>query len=110
MVESVYDRPLPNRIHLQIGALDTIPKHLTLEIALKAIQTGRCSVTIVEGTPESLLEQLSEHKIDLVITNSHSHLQNRQLYSKRIARLPLWVAGCFHLRPKKKFIKNVFNV
>lgn len=93
MMESVYDRPSPNRIHLQVGALDTIPKHLTLQIARTAIKTRRCSISILEGKPEDLLKSLSENRIDIVLTNSAPTKASNRLYSRRIARLPLWVVG-----------------
>lgn len=104
MMESIHDRPLPHRVHLQLGALDTIPKHLSLKLAKAALATGRCSITIVEGKPSELLKELSEHKIDLVITNSSPNAIAPNLYSKRIARLPLWLVGS----SKFKKLKNDF--
>jgi LysR family transcriptional activator of nhaA len=104
MMESIHDRPLPHRVHLQLGALDTIPKHLSLKLAKSALATGRCSITIVEGKPADLLKDLSEHKIDLVITNSSPNAIAPNLYSKRIAKLPLWVVGSSRF----KKLKNQF--
>ncbi len=102
MVESLQDRPSPHRTHLQIGALDTIPKHLTLQLALKAIQGTSCSLSIIEGKVNDLLLQLSEHKIDLLLTNSLPASLPGQIYSKRIARLQLLVVGVKSFLPLKK--------
>lgn len=104
MIEVVRDKPAPGRVHLQVGALDTIPKHLTLQLVKKAIKMGKCSISIYEGRSAELLDQLKEHKIDLVITNIIPTVATESYFHRRIAKLPLWVVGDrSFLKLKKNF-------
>jgi LysR family transcriptional regulator, transcriptional activator of nhaA len=104
MVEALKDQPVSGRTHLQIGALDTIPKHLTLQLVQAALEEGKCSVSITEGKSQALLHSLSEHQLDLVLTNSVPLSASGQYFHKRIARLPLWVVGgVSYLHLKKGF-------
>jgi LysR family transcriptional activator of nhaA len=99
MIESLHDQPTPGRMTLKIGALDTIPKHLTVRLVTHALRTRGCSVSVVEGRPEFLLKELTEHRIDLVVTNFFPLEQPGQIQIKRISELPLWIVG------GKKFLK-----
>lgn len=108
MVETIHDRPTANRTHLQIGALDTIPKHLTVQIVTMALSQKRCAVSVSEGKPQDLLKNLTEHRIDLLVTNFAPKSEPGQVYSKRIARLPLWVVGAkSFLKLKSNFPKSL---
>ncbi|RYZ89398.1 MAG: LysR family transcriptional regulator [Proteobacteria bacterium] len=61
LVESLNDRPSSKRIHLEIGALDTIPKHLLADIVQEALMRDDCSVTVREGKPDDLFQMLEQH-------------------------------------------------
>lgn len=93
MVEALYDQPTINRIHLQIGAIDSIPKHLTLALAEKAIATGRCHVSIHEGKSDELLRELVQHRLDLVLTNRGAQAFPGVAYRRKLATLPVWIVG-----------------
>lgn len=99
LIETMHDHVIPNRIHLKIGTLDTIPKHLTLQLAKKALQTNKCTISILEGKGDELLRELTHHRIDLMLTNKQTHIPLSQGYIKKIARLPLLVFGT------KEFVK-----
>lgn len=102
MIEALKDRPASGRTHLQVGALDTIPKHLTLRLAETALAQHKCTISILEGKPKELLNLLLDHKIDLLLTNViPSGFPGRTNY-KRIARLPLWIVGNKSFQPLKK--------
>ena len=103
MVESLYDRPTSTRPHLQIGALDTIPKHFTIELVSQALAAHSCSISVVEGKTTDLLKDLTEHRLDLVIMNSFPQNQPGQIRVKQIAKTPLWVVG------GKKFMSLIKN-
>ncbi len=93
MIEVIRDKPASGRVHLQVGALDTIPKHLTLQLVKAALKTTRCSVSIFEGKSAELLSQLKQHQIDLVVMNSMPIEVRGSFVHRRIARLPLWIVG-----------------
>lgn len=92
MVQTLHDRPKSDRVRLQIGALDTIPKHLTVKIVNHALML-KSQVTVVEGKLKSLVKDLIEHRIDLVVTNYLPQTIPGQIFAKKIARLPLYIVG-----------------
>ncbi len=49
MLEVLKDRTINNQTHLQIGALDSVPKSVTLALVREAYKTGPCTVSILEG-------------------------------------------------------------
>ncbi len=98
MIETLHDRPSTKRIHLQIGTLDSIPKHLTLQLAETIIKVMKCSLTFLEGRQDELMRELTQHRIDLLISNQLPMSGPGQIYTKKIARLPLVALG------SKKFI------
>jgi LysR family transcriptional activator of nhaA len=69
LLEVLHDRFIPNRPHVQFGALDSVPKYIVLSIAKAALKAGRCTVSLLEGSGDDLLREMSMHKIDLVISN-----------------------------------------
>lgn len=102
MLETLHDHPSLNRIHVQIGALDTIPKHLTLQISQAVLGTKNCSISILEGKGVQLLRELTQHRIDLMITNELPLSGVGQIYTKKIAHLPLLVLGSKKFVPLRK--------
>lgn len=104
MVESLHDHPSPYRLHLQVGAQDSIPKHIVADLAMRVLKRKDCNISILEGKLDELLKNLEQHRIDLVIAN-HAPLGNlKQFYSKRVATLPLCVVGT----KKFKYLRKGF--
>jgi LysR family transcriptional activator of nhaA len=69
MYEVLHDRLKPNRPTLHLGALDSVPKQILLQLTKQALKLAPCQVTISEGRSDELLRELTSHKIDLVVTN-----------------------------------------
>lgn len=108
MVETLLDRPTASRTHLEVAALDTIPKHFTSELVAQALDAHNCVVKVLEGKPENLLESLVEHRVDLMLTNFVPAAEPGRIFSRRIARLPLWVVGSRrHAKLKKDFPRSL---
>lgn len=105
MIEVLHDQLTPTRIHVQVGALESVPKHLILALVKAVYSYGDCAVTILEGKGDELIRELSLHRIDLLISNympsTHEALG---LYSKSIARVPVSLCGA----PKFKSLKDNF--
>ncbi|MBL7715580.1 MAG: LysR family transcriptional regulator [Bdellovibrionales bacterium] len=94
MVEAIHDRLSKNRIHVQIGALDSIPKAIIQNLVLAAYQTGVCSVSILEGKGDELLRELNAHRLDLLLTNFPAPVtEEKGIVSRRIASLDVIVCG-----------------
>jgi LysR family transcriptional activator of nhaA len=51
MIETLNDKTTSGRIRLQLGALDTIPKHLTLELTQFALQGDGIESSELESNP-----------------------------------------------------------
>lgn len=69
MLEVLNDRHVPSRAHLQIGAIDSIPKQIILELTQEALLSTPCQVSLIEGRPDELLRELTAHKLDIFLTN-----------------------------------------
>lgn len=69
MYEVLHDRIKPLRPHLHIGALDSIPKQIILELVQSALKLSPCQITLSEGKSDELLRELSAHRIDIVASN-----------------------------------------
>ncbi len=88
MVEVLQDRIRPSRMHVQIGALDSIPKNVVLKLTEAALKVEPCQVTIVEGGPNEMIRELQAHRVDLYVSNflpsgSQAKGLNHQLLSKK---------------------------
>jgi LysR family transcriptional activator of nhaA len=100
MLEALQDRQRPERIHVQLGALDSIPKHLISALVKAAYQIAPCSVSVLEGDDALLLRELLAHRIDLILTNHPPRVtEGRKLYTRSIGKTPVVVCG------SKKFAK-----
>jgi len=102
MIETLSDQGQSHKTHLQVGALDTIPKHLTVRLVTEAIRKHQCIVSVTEGRPEDLVTHLAEHRLDLAVMNFIPSQEPGRLISKRIAKNPLWVIGARRFLPLRR--------
>lgn len=94
MLEVLKDRTPEDQPHLQIGALDSVPKNVILSIVMAAYKISPCAVSILEGKGDELFRELRAHRIDLIVSNYPSQaLEEAQVFSKSIAKLPVSVYG-----------------
>lgn len=94
MVDAIHDRPQSRKIRVQIGALDSVPKSLIKAVMDKAFEQINCQITVLEGEGPELMEDLINHRLDLVISNAPPpNLTSEKLYAKSLAKLPLIVCG-----------------
>ncbi len=105
LLEVLQDRKRPDRIHVELGALDSIPKHLLYTLVQSAHHLGSCSVTLREGGMNELIRELLAHRIDLILTN---HLPDpsgdAKLISKRIKSYPIAIFA----HPRFKSLRKNF--
>lgn len=94
MLEVLKDRTPENQTHLQIGALDSVPKSVLLSIAMEAYKTSPCTVSFLEGKGDELFRELRAHRIDLIVSNYPAQLsEETRVYSRSIAKFPVSVYG-----------------
>lgn len=95
MLQTIADRPAAQkRLNLQIGALDSVPKALVKSLMEAAYAKGDCRVSIREGEGPDLIRELTQHRLDLVLSNAAApSLTEERLYTRSILKMPLIVAG-----------------
>jgi len=105
MLEVLHDRLVPSRTHVQVAALDSVPKHLTLALVKAALSYGNCTVSILEGKGDEIIRELALHRVDLFISNYlPSTHEAPGLYSRSIAKVPVLLCGA----PKFRELKQGF--
>lgn len=103
MYEVLHDRFVPTRTHLQIGALDSIPKQIILQLSKAAYKLGPCQVSLVEGKSDEILRELTAHKIDLFVTNFIPNANEaRGLNHRSIVRKPVAIYAAQEFKSLRK--------
>jgi LysR family transcriptional regulator, transcriptional activator of nhaA len=110
MMEVLKDHSPENKPHLQIGALDSVPKSVILSIVLEAYKLMSCTVSILEGKGDELFRELRAHKIDILVSNyALQVLDEGQIFSKSVAKLPVSVYGATKYKKLKKNFPHSLN-
>ena len=111
MIEVLQDRTSGNQTHLQVGALDSVPKNVILSLVMEAYKiSSTCTVSILEGKGDELFRELYNHKIDLILSNyPPPALEIRQAFSKSVAKLPVSIYGGSAFRKLKRTFPHSLN-
>jgi LysR family transcriptional activator of nhaA len=111
LIEVLHDRVIPARPHIQIGALDSVPKNILFSLSKKAQSIARCTITLLEGSMEELVIEMQRHKIDLIVSNYLPRQSDeKKIFSKHIARLPISIyGGKKYLKLKKNFPQSLHD-
>jgi LysR family transcriptional activator of nhaA len=105
MYEALHDRSRPGKIHVQLGALDSIAKNVMLQLTQAALKIAPCSVSLVEGRFDELMQDLSSHKIDLCISNFLPNIKaSKGMFHKVVSSRPVGIYGS----PKFKHLRKGF--
>jgi len=105
LMEVVKDGTFSKRVHVQIGVLDSVPKHLVQSLILSAQKAGPCVVSILEGEGDYLFRELQAHRVDLVISNFPPSIgDKKQFFSRFLAKHSVAIYGAKKFQPlKRKF-------
>lgn len=111
MVDVLNDQHVAAKMQVQIGAADTVPKHLTLKIYHHAQQSKDCVVSITEGHGDELLRELRAHRIDIVVSNYAPPVGDAGgFYAKNITKMPVVVCGSGKFSPLRRgFPQSLFD-
>lgn len=105
MYEVLHDRLKPLKPSLHIGALDSVPKQIVLQLVKGAFKISQCQITLSEGKSDELLRELSAHRMDLVVTNFlPSGVDAKGLFPKSITKKNVGFFGA----PKFKYLRKNF--
>lgn len=110
MLEVLQDRSPGNQIHLQIGALDSVPKSVLSDLVKEAHRLGPCTVSILEGKGDELIRELRAHRLDLIVSNYPAQaLEDAPVFSKSIGKSPVSVYGAAKFRGLKRGFPQSLN-
>ena len=110
MIEVLQDRNLNNQTHIQIGALDSVPKSIILSLVAEAYKIApNCTVSILEGKGDELFRELYNHKIDLILSNYPAALEQKKVFSRSVAKLPVSIFGSKKYQAVKKSFPQSLN-
>ncbi len=105
MYEVLHDRLKPLRPALHIGALDSVPKQIVLQLVKQAFKISPCQITLSEGASDHLLRELSTHRMDLMVSNFlPTGIDAKGLFPKTIAKKNV----AFYGDPKFKNLRKGF--
>lgn len=105
MVEALHDRLKPLRPTLHVGALDSIPKQVVLQLVKSALNVSPCQITLSEGKSDELIRNLISHEMDLLVTNFiPSGSDAKKLFPRVIAKKNV----AFYGAPKFKAFRKGF--
>ena len=105
MYEVLHDRLRPLRPSLHLGALDSIPKQIVLQLVKHAFRISPCQISLSEGKSDELLRELVAHRMDLMVTNFlPAGVDAKGLYSKSITKKNV----AFYGAPKFKALRKGF--
>lgn len=105
MYEVLHDRLKPLKPSLHLGALDSIPKQIVLQLVKHAFRISPCQITLSEGKSDELLRELIAHRMDLMVTNfMPAGVDARGLYPKSITKKNV----AFYGAPKFKALRKAF--
>ncbi len=94
MIDVLFDQHSTTKIQIQIGATETVPKHMTMRIFRKAQESFDCIVSITEGHGDELLRELRAHRLDLLVCNYPPPAGDAAgFYAKSIAKMKIVVCG-----------------
>ncbi len=103
MVDALNDRAQPTRIRIQIGALDGISKNRLAAISKICIEKFDCQIVWIEGALPSLMEDLYQHKIDLIVTNYLPKANEARTFHHRLVHSePVHVLGSSKFKDLKE--------
>jgi LysR family transcriptional activator of nhaA len=98
------------KITLQIGALDSVPKDIVHRLVTCAYEIKDCYVSVIEAGVDDLLRELLQHRLHLVIANTPAPIAPRsQFYSRSLGEMPVIVCGAPKFRQLKENFPNSLN-
>ncbi len=110
MIEVLNDEIQPHRTHLQIGALDSVPKQVILQMVTQAYKQEDCTVSLTEGKYEELIREIAAYRLDLCIMNFVPNIRDvKGLQYRQIARRKISVYGAVKFKNLKKNFPHCLN-
>lgn len=109
LLEVIEDKTFSTRIHVHIGALDSVPKTLITKIVEDARGIKPCQITVLEGRGEELLREVASHQLDILVSNYPAPTTGASgLFSRSIAKVPIAIYGSSKFKDlRRKFPSSI---
>jgi LysR family transcriptional activator of nhaA len=105
MYEVLHDRLKPLRPTLHLGALDSVPKQVILQLVKNALRISPCQITLSEGRFDELIRELVAHRSDIMVSNFRPiGIDGKGLYARSVAKQNVAIFGA----PKFKALRRGF--
>jgi len=102
MYEVLQDRLVPMKQSIHIGAIDSVPKQVIVQLVQFALKEMPCQVTLSEGSLGQLLRELQAHRIDVLVTNLlPSGADAKGIYPKLLSKKQVAMYGAPAFRKLK---------
>jgi LysR family transcriptional activator of nhaA len=110
MYEALHDRLRPSKMNISVGALDSIPKQVVLQLTETALKVAPCKITLIEGKFDELLREIRAHKVDIAITNFFPRTEETKgLFHRSLSKRPVSIYGAPRFRHLAKNFPQSLN-
>lgn len=106
MLANLNERLQNNKVQVEVGALDSVPKSLLQKLILQAYKVQPCAVAVLEGRGEELLKQLQGYQIDLLLSNYPPPVEAAGIHSRSVGKSPVIVCASPDFIPLRKKYPN----
>ncbi|MEJ6475614.1 LysR family transcriptional regulator [Pseudoalteromonas piscicida] len=104
-LEALLSRGVQSTTHVTIGVLTTLSRNFVEAFISPLMQRSDVQFTLKSGSISELLNGLTNHELDLVLTNRTVNLDTSDPYwqCQEVAKQPLAIIGPPHLKPTTPF-------
>jgi LysR family transcriptional activator of nhaA len=103
LVDTVSDIGTNNRIRVQIGVQNSVPKNLVEKLTSYIYKNFQASISIINGDLNDLTKGLIEHDYDLIMLNYAPPVKDKNIiFGKRILKSKIVFAGSKEYVPLRK--------
>lgn len=105
MLDNLIDGKNSEKLRVQIGIEEGVPHYAATALLSKALELPTAAPSVTHGATESLVEDLIEHRLDLVLTMEQpTSVKKSILFQKRVLFSPLYAVAS----PKFSHLKKGF--
>lgn len=91
MLDTLSDSKETEKIRIQIGVEEGVPHYAATKLLSAALKHAGVSPSVSHNSSESLVQDLVEHRLDLVLTLEQPRVKDKSiLFQKRVLNAPLY--------------------
>ncbi|MBY0517923.1 MAG: LysR family transcriptional regulator [Bacteriovoracaceae bacterium] len=91
MLDTLSDTKQAEKTHIQIGIEEGVPHYSATELLKSALKQPGASPSVSHGAAETLVQDLIEHRLDMVLLLEQAHIKDKTiLFQRRVSHSPLF--------------------